>query len=200
MRATLRSLLRVRSLSAVLLLALMAACASTPTIRSNVDPAANFSAYRTFGFLDEVSDSKTSYDSMTQRYLKNAVANEMQARGLQRSDNPDLLVNIHVQSKDKVRVSQTPTGYAGYYGYRGAAYGWGTGVSTTVDNYTEGTLNVDVVDRASRKLVWEGIAVGRISEKARDNPQPAIDAVVKQVFERYPVPLPAASGATSPPA
>jgi hypothetical protein len=192
-------MLRFRPLTAALLLALMAACASKPTIRSNVDPAVNFSGYRTFGFLDEASDTKESYDSMTSRYLKNAVANEMQARGLQRADTPDLLVNIHVQSKDKVRVNQVPTGYAtGYYGYRGGAYGWGTGVSTTVDNYTEGTLNIDVVDRATRKLVWEGIAVGRISDKARDNPQPAIDAVVKQVFERYPAQPPTDSVSTKP--
>jgi uncharacterized protein DUF4136 len=179
-----RVALRLSSLPLALVLVFFAACASKPTIRSNVDPAANFAGYRTFGFLN---DGKSSYDSMTSRYLKDAVTREMQARGLQPADSPDLLVNIHVQSKDKVSVNQVPTGYTmGYYGYRAGAYGWGAGVSTTVENYTEGTLNVDVVDRAANKLVWEGIAVGRISNKARDNPQAAIDAVVKQVFERYP--------------
>lgn len=175
--------LRFRSLPFALLLALFAACASKPTIRSNVDPAANFSGYRTFNFLENHSAGKP-YDSMTTQYLKAAVTREMQARGLQAADAPDLLVVIHVQSKDKVSVSQVPTGY---YGYRAGAYGWGSTVSTTVDNYTEGTLNVDVVERSTNKLVWEGIAVGRINNKARDNPQPAIDTVVKQVFERYPI-------------
>ncbi len=75
-------------------------------------------------------------------------------------------------------------------------YGWGAGVSTSVDNYTEGTLNVDVVDVASKKLVWEGIAVGRIHEKARDDPQPAINEVVRQIFEKLPE---AASGSTAKP-
>jgi hypothetical protein len=173
--------------------ALLVACASKPTIRSNVDPAANFQAYRSFAFFDEATGSKTAYDSFANQYIKSAVVREMQARGLQQAQSPDLLVNIHVQTKDKVRVSETPTGayYGGYYGYRGGMYGWGTGVSTTVDNYTEGTLNIDIIDRATSKLVWEGIAVGRISDKARENPQPAIDAVVKQVFERYPAQPPA---------
>lgn len=175
---------------------LLAACASKPTIRSNVDPAANFANYKTFAFLDEVGGGKAKYDSFASQYIKSAIVREMQARGLQRADAPDLLVNIHVQAKDKVRVSETPTGYyGGYYGYRGGAYGWGAGVSTTVDNYTEGTLNIDVVDRGTSKLVWEGIAVGRISDKARDNPQPAIDAVVKQVFEKFPTQPPAQPGA-----
>lgn len=171
--------------------ALLAACASKPTIRSNLDPAANFSTYRTFAFYDEVGGGKAKYDSFANQYIKNAIVREMQARGLQRADAADLLVNIHVQAKDKVRVSESPAYYGGYYGYRGGAYGWGAGVSTTVDNYTEGTLNIDVVDRGTSKLVWEGIAVGRISDKSRDNPQPAIDAVVKQVFERFPVQPPA---------
>lgn len=190
---------RLRLLSVALFAMLLGACASKPTIRSNVDPAANFSGYRTFGFLDEVSGRKEAYDSLTSQYLKSAVTREMQARGLHSADAPDVLVNIHVQTKDKIRVNQTPTGYSGgYYGYRGSAYGWGTGVSTTVDNYTEGTLNVDVVDRATRKLVWEGIAVGRISDKALNNPQPAIDSVVKQVFERYPTPPVAGEASVKP--
>jgi hypothetical protein len=191
-----RTLLRLRSLPLGLLAVLLVACASKPTIRSNVDPAADFSRYRTFGFFDEATGGKAAYDSFASQYIKNAVVREMQERGLKQAQSPDLLVNVHVQTKDKVRVSETPTGYAGgYYGYRGGMYGWGSGVSTTVDNYTEGTLNIDVIDRATSKLVWEGIAVGRISDKARENPQPAIDAVVKQVFERYPGQPPGAPGA-----
>ena len=183
----------LRLVPIVLTAALLAACASKPTIRSNVDPQANFSSYKTFGFFDETTGRKAAYDSFASQYIKTAVTRELQARGLQKSDTPDLLVNIHVETKDKVDVNQTPSAgyYGGYYGYRGGMYGWGGGVSTTVDNYTEGTLNIDVVDRATSKLVWEGIAVGRISSKARDNPEPAIDAVVKQVFEKYPTQPPA---------
>lgn len=165
--------------------ALLAACASKPTIRSNVDPAADFSSYRTFAYLDETGGRAPTYDSFTARYLKLAIDREMQSRGIQKSSEPQLLVNLHVQTKDKVKVTDTGGSY-GYYGYRSGLYGWDTGVSTHVDNYTEGTLNVDVVDSAAKRLVWEGIAIGRISDKSLDNPQPAIDAVVKQVFERFP--------------
>ena len=81
-----------------------------------------------------------------------------------------------------------------YYGYRGGMYGWGMGVGTetNVQNYTEGTLNIDVVDRAQKKLLWEGVAVGRIREKALNDPQPVIEAVVTQVFEKFPKPAPGA--------
>jgi hypothetical protein len=164
--------------------ALLASCASKPSIRSNQDPAVDFTKYQTFGFFDEVNKRTTAYDSFATRYIKTAVDREMTSRGFQKNEQPQLLVNIHVQTQDKVRVTETPSG--GYYGYRYGMYGWGTGVHTSVDNYTEGTLNVDVIDRAESKLLWEGIAIGRISDKSREDPQTAIDAVVKQVFERFP--------------
>ena len=166
--------------------ALLVSCASKPSIRSNQDPAVNFTQYQTFGFFDEVTKRQAAYDSFATRYIKTAVDREMSSRGFQKNEQPQLLVNIHVQTKDKVKVTETPTGGYGYYGYRYGAYGWGAGVHTTVDNYTEGTLNVDVIDRTQSKLLWEGIAIGRISDKAREDPQTAIDAVVKQVFERFP--------------
>lgn len=164
---------------------LVAACASKPTIRSNQDPATDFTKFQTYGYFDEVTGRTPAYDSFATRYIKTAIDHEMQLRGLQKSNEPQLLVNTHVQTKDKVQVTETP--YAGgYYGYRYGMYGWGAGVSTSVDNYTEGTLNVDVVDASSKKLVWEGIAVGRIHEKSRDDPQPAINEVVRQIFEKFP--------------
>jgi hypothetical protein len=168
----------------MLTVALVTACASKPTIRSNVDPAADFSKFQTYGFFDEVTGRAPTYDSFAMRYIKNAIDNEMQKRGLKKSSNPQLLVNTHVQTKDKMKVSETPSGY---YGYRYGMYGWGAGVSTTVDNYTEGTLNIDVVDSATSRLVWEGVAIGRVHEMSRDDPQPVIDEVVRQVFERFPL-------------
>lgn len=171
---------------AICVAVLMASCASQPSIRTNQDPAADFNAYQTFGYFDEVNERRSAYDSFATRYIKTAVDREMSSRGFRKDEQPQLLVNIHVQAKDKVKVTETPTGAYGYYGYRYGAYGWGAGVQTTVDNYTEGTLNLDVIDRARSRLLWEGIAVGRISDKSRDDPQAAIDAVVKQVFERFP--------------
>jgi hypothetical protein len=178
---TAKTMLRGTLMMAV---ALVAACASKPTIRSNVDPAADFTKYQTYGFFDEVTGRASAYDSFATRYIKTAVDNEMSKRGLKKSSNPQLLVNIHVQTKEKMNVTESPTGY---YGYRSGMYGWGAGVSsTTVDTYTEGTLNVDVIDSTTSRLVWEGVAVGRIHDKARDDPQPAIDEVVQQVFEKFP--------------
>jgi hypothetical protein len=164
----------------------LAACASGPKIRSQSAPGADFSSYRTYGFLDEVAGTQPAYSSFVAQYLKKAVSRELQARGLALAGNPDLLINFNLVTKDKVQISQTPSAYYGYRrGY--AAWGGGVGYATTdVSSYTEGTLNVDVVERAKMQLVWEATAIGRVKDKALENPEPAINQVISQIFEAFP--------------
>ena len=180
--------------------ALLSACASGPTIRSNADPSADFNRYTTYGFIDEVTGKPAQYTSFALQYLNGAISHEMELRGYKKAQDPQLLVNVNVATNDKLSVTQSPSTtagyYGGYYGYRGGMYGWGAGVGygteTNVQQYTEGTLNIDVVDAAQKKLLWEGVAIGRIKEKSLENPKPAIEKVVAQVFEKYPKPAPEA--------
>jgi hypothetical protein len=167
---------------------LFAGCASGPSIFVNTDPAANFAAYRTYGFVAPLGTDRPGYSSMLSQYLRTATARELEARGYQHSDTPDLLINFNVQTKDKIQTTTTPSGpaYGGYYGYRSGYYGvWG-GYDTQVTQYTEGTLTVDVVDAARKQLAWDGTAVGRVREKDRQNLQAAIDKVITQIFAKYP--------------
>ena len=64
---------------------------------------------------------------------------------------------------------------------------WGTyGYETLVDQYKEGTLNIDIVDAARKQLVWEGVAIGRVTQKAIKEREARINAAVKDIFEKYP--------------
>jgi hypothetical protein len=74
----------------------------------------------------------------------------------------------------------------GYYGYRSGFYGGWGGYYTNVDQYTEGTLNIDLVDAKHRQLVWEGVAVGRVTEKHRENREAAINTAVAEIFKKFP--------------
>jgi hypothetical protein len=169
---------------ALLATALAAGCASGPKLYSNQDPAANFSAYRTYNFAPVLGTDRQGYSSLLSQYLKAATAREMEVRGYQKSDNPDLLVNFYVNTKEKIRSQSTPT-TGGYYGYRSGYYGaWG-GYETTVTQYTEGTLTIDLVDASRDQLVWEGTAVGRVSEDVKENLQPRVDQVVTQIFGQF---------------
>jgi hypothetical protein len=175
--------------SSCFLAILLAACASSPTIRSDYDHTANFTGYRTFGYISPLGTDVRGYSTLITQRLKAATQRELESRGYQYSDaHPDLLINFSARLADKVRVSETPAPI-GYYGYRRAAY-YGTwnayAYETWVDQYKEGTLNIDIVDGSRQQLVWEGVAIGRVADEDLANPEPAISRAVAEIFAKYP--------------
>lgn len=177
--------------------AALAGCSSGPDIRADGDPSANMASYKTFGFFDRVSTDKNAYTTIVSTRLKDATRREMEKRGYQYvQSNPQLLANFNVNITDKQDIRSTPSagvGY-GYYGYRAGMYGvWG-GYPQDIEtvNYQEGTLSIDLVDSQKQQLVWQGTAQGRINKESIQNPGPAIDRVVTEIFTKYPVPDPTA--------
>jgi hypothetical protein len=169
---------------------LLAACSSSklfdPKIFINQDPAADFSKYRTYNYEPQLgTDERRGYRSILSTYLIDAMDIQMQQRGYTKSDNPDLLINFYVAKENKIKATQTPTMVGGYYGYRTGYYGAYGGYDTTVTQYTQGTLNIDLVDNSTRTLVWEGVAVGRVTDKARENAQVAVNGAVTDVMASY---------------
>jgi hypothetical protein len=175
----------IRWLLAGVFATLVAGCASTPDVRTSHDPSVDFSRFRTFAFVTPLGTDRAGYESLVSQQLKSSTQREMEARGYQFVQaDPDLLVNFNASLTQQTRVRSDP--YMGYYGYRYGYYGGWPGYSTTVDQYEEGTLNIDVVDARTKRLVWEGVAVGRVTDKARENRGAAIDAAVAQIFQKYP--------------
>jgi hypothetical protein len=179
----------VKLAATALVLMFMAACSSTPDVFVNEDPAADFGKYKTYNFESRLgTDRDDGARSLVSTYLRRAAAREMEARGYQLSDNPDLTVNFFVNTEEKIRSRSVPTA-GGYYGYRGGYYDpWGGygGYETRIDQFTEGTVNFDLVDTRTDQLVWEGAITGKITKEVRDNLQAVCDAVAQEVFASYP--------------
>ena len=180
----------VATIAATILL--ISGCASGPTIFINEDPDADFGKFNTYGFPPALSTDKTGgYGSLLSQYLKNAVSREMEARGYTEADNPDLEVNFYLHTQEKIKTTQTPTS-GGYYGYRGSRYGtWGgygggVGYETRVTQYTEGTLNIDLVANSRDQLVWEAAMVGKISDDVLENLESKVNEAIAEVFLEYP--------------
>jgi hypothetical protein len=172
---------------------LLASCASKPTIETDYDHSIDFSQYTTYGFFNPMGIENPNYSSIYGSIFRAAISKEMESRGYKMSDNPDLMINVSGRLQDKTKVTTTSDPYmgGGYYGYRRGAYGawggYGYGTQTHVSNYTEGTVNVDMVDRAMKRMVWEGVAVGRIDEKRTNEESRAnIHAGIQEMFAGYP--------------
>jgi hypothetical protein len=184
----------VRLLGMLLVLAL-SACAREPVIRTDFDQTADFSRYRTFGFDQDLGTDSGAYSSILTQRLKSAVLHEMVARGyIEQSDAPDLLVNFHSGLKNKVRVTSTPAFWGPWpydiYGYGGGIYGRWTGGYpgwTEVENYTLGSLSIDLVDRVRRQLVWQGVATSEVDDFAEAAPSDQeVAQRIAKIFEGYP--------------
>ena len=196
MNATRRTAAWIAALCASLLLA---GCATGPRISTEADPRANFSAYSTWAFHDPLAVEAYGYETATSEIVKRAVNREMEARGYRYdAENPDLWVNVNAYMQRRTDVSSVPTvDHAFYYSYRHRAYVavpyWND--RTHVRRYTEGTMNVDLVDAAQNRLVWEGIAVGRVGNVTVENREMHINQSIAEIFARYPH----RAGAAAPP-
>jgi len=165
---------------------LVAACQTGPRIRAESAPGIDMARYTTFGFFDPLGTDQHGYTTIATAYLKEAVARELQTRGLHEAANPDLLVNFFIQTKDKIESYPGTLGFGysrfGWHGAWGAAYG-----APDIRTYTEGTLTIDLVDRQKNALAWQGTAIGRLTEHALQQPAVTVDSTVRAIFAKYPV-------------
>ena len=171
---------------------LVTACSSGPDIRSDYDRSVDFGAYKTYNFFNPMGIENPNYSTIYGSVFREAISREMDSRGYVQSDDPDLLLNVSARLQDKTKVTTYNDPYpVGYYGYRRGYYdpwmGYGYGTSTHVSQYTEGTVNIDMVDARAKRMVWEGVAVGRLKEgRSNDEVREAINAGVATMFEGYP--------------
>lgn len=180
----------MKILSQLMLIALLifsSACSVSPKIHSNISPVVDFSQYKTFGYFKHL-DTDKRYESLLSQFLKQATTAEMTRRGFTYSDkNPDLLINFHTNIVNKLKIHQSSVSM-GYYDYRyDFYYGVWPGYQLDVDDYQQGTLNIDIVDRKQNKMIWEGIAIGRLTQDKLDHLQQTIQSTVSEIFTRFPV-------------
>ena len=172
-----------------------------PKASANADSSVDLRQFQTFGWANPIGTDQNGYQSILSQNLKASTQRQLEARGLRYDEaNPQLLVNFNARLDDKMKVSTVPTptmamgvGYGrGYYGYRGGMYGTYPMYQdqTTVSQYKEGTLNIDIVDVSRKQLVWEAVITDTITQKKRDNLQKTVDDYMKAAFKKFPIPLP----------
>ena len=176
-------------LLAVLTLGL-AACASSPTITSNVSPDADFRNFETYGFMSPLgTDRSNGVQTPLSSRLISSMSREMEARGLTGSDSPDLLIDFVVFSEDRIDVRQTPASRTTSV-HRSSSvhrthwhHGWTVWPTyeTTVRQYTQGSLLIDLMDPATSVLIAEGGAQSRITSRSEFTQQD-VDDVVRQIM------------------
>ena len=169
---------------------LLAACATGPKVSTDGDPQADYSRYRTFAFFEPLAVESRGYSTLLSDRLKSEARRQMELRGfVYDAAAPDLQINLNAFVEEKTQVVTTPyVDYGYYYNYRARAY---IGVPvfhdrTHVNRYTEGTINVDLVDAREKRLIWEGVAVGSAAGRSPADRRDRAVASVAKIFESFP--------------
>lgn len=182
---------RLAASTALVAVALLAAgCASGPDIRADYDRAADFSQYRTYGFVAQAGTDTAEFRSLATQTLQAAAAREMESRGYARADSPDLVINFKGKLEEKTDIESTPAPYYGpswgYGGWYGAPWGGYGGTEVTTRRYKVGTLVMDMIDREKRQAVFQGGIEGVVTKEMMENKQAAMNQAVAHIFSRYP--------------
>ena len=163
---------------------MLAACMThePPKAESQAAPDANFASYRTFAWADRPSDAPPI--TLYEQRIRTAIAGEMTKRGYQEvAQKPDLRITYETLHQDKVKSN--PVSFGIGMGSFGGNTGGGVGVNTSgVDSYTEGRLNVRVVDAETNKEVWLGTVVGRMKGEGATDKE--IQPFVAMAMEQFP--------------
>jgi len=195
----------LRTLLLPVLAIFLAACASSPP-KPVVDakPEYNFSQVKKVAFYKKsgqvTGDNPLQLSDMQRNRIDSALELALSKKGLQWVDDAsqaDLLLSWHLatQNKTDVRTYETPT-----YGMASARYGrynryssyncWScspTRTEVSVQNYTEGTFIVDMIDPTLRQSVWRGVTQSRLKGKPQDD-QGKYNAAADAIFASFPPP------------
>ena len=162
-------------------------------VRTDFDPAADFSQYGTFFVLEEAGDATAP--GFWDARIKTAIARTLTAKGWRRVDSPeqaDVAVGYQLTTEERSSYQTVSTGWGGY------GYGWGDWYgppmggmrtsSTTERRYEVGTLIVAMFDVERKQMVYSSTASGEIDERQQtpEQAQADVNGIVDKMLEDFP--------------
>ena len=170
----------------------LSACSSGLTVRSDVDPSADFSQFKTYNFFEPMGIESGYNSPVFGEHYRSAIGGELSRRRYRLADTPDVLINVTIRADDKVRMRSYTTPYmsGGYYGrpggaYAGSAVGVGVSVGPRATESTEASVFIDFVDYEKHQVIWQGVTVIKANDKVAKQLRDAIYTSVNTVFAEY---------------
>lgn len=162
-----------------------------PTVKTDYDKHVNFAQYHTFAFqrgriVSRLGVPDTN-NTLVDGRIRDAVVNQLSAKGLQlNTQSPDLVATYVAGARNKQEIENLgPTPYdspyfGGPFGFRHEGF-WGPGYDQFyVNNYTQGTLILDLIDPHTRQLVWRAYVTQSIDQPDAKTINNAVAAALKQ--------------------
>ena len=183
-----------------LILVLLVGCANEPTYIIDHERSKDFSTLQTYRWWDDDHPTKQaeyrSYNASDKR-MRTYMNRELKSKGFKEAtygQRPDFWIQYNVSTESRMRA----TDISGYYGssgmYGGASvsnYGTSVGIGystgSSVREYKEGTLILDIVDVTSKAVIWRGIAEARLPQSMDQGERNAlVSKVSREILAEFP--------------
>lgn len=167
------------------------------------DHEVDFSSFKTFGLLNWEKYNDEQVSPETKKYILMAIKGELESRGyVYQEKDADLQVSVFIIINEETSYSAYTNHYAGYAGYGSVAFGVGVGSGGTAvgaygygiptypytivnHDYNVGAFVVDLLDHSKKKIVWQGLAKGRIAHE--EGTESSVRKKVGRLFASLPV-------------
>lgn len=164
----------------LLLLFVFTSC-STVRVATDYDKEVNFNQYRSFAFYKPGVDKAQISDLDKKRILR-AIEENLQAKGMNKSEQPDLLVSIFTKEKERIDVYNNNFGY----GWGWSPHWYGGYSTSSVSRTPEGTLFIDLIDAKTNNLVWQGMGSADLVTHDMEKKEARIREIVMKILAEYP--------------
>ncbi len=159
---------------------------------TDVDRTVDFATYKTFAWGEaDINVKNPVYESgLINKNIRRTVETEFAKRGIVQDErNPDFIVSYHTYTENKQQYSRGPYYPYPYYPFRFYPFfywGWPHVYGPPyAEEYTEGTLIIDITDAKSDDLLWRGTVSGRVEDVR--NLQKQIAKGVRAILKKYPL-------------
>lgn len=144
-------------------------------MRVDKSPGTELGAYSTFGFFEHPATDRGAYSSIITAHLRQATRARLERLGYRYDERfPQLRIDFLLNVANRQEIRSGP----------GAFPRLGGSIETV--DYRAGALGIALVDVKAKAVVWQGIAEGRISREASQQPGAALDQIVADLFRDFP--------------
>ncbi|MHC5201544.1 DUF4136 domain-containing protein [Myroides sp. LJL119] len=161
-------------------------------VSSNYNQSVNFNQFKTYNFFQEGID-KCNLNSLAKTAVLQAIEADLATKGyVKTTNNPQILVNIFTKTQKEYDIQNNydyPDFYEpyGYYGGWGYAPYWDPQETTTVTTELEGELYIDILNPATKTLIWQGKGTGLVGgANTEAKVQALVQKYVTSILANYP--------------
>ncbi len=164
------------------LFASLAGCSSM-SVNYDYNHETDFRQYQTYDWIErpaQLVSGHLAQNPLSYQRAVNAAELTLEAKGFRKDTrNPEMLIAVHGNVEDRVDVRN----WNYHYGYWGPWYGGGV----EVNQWTEGTLILDIVSAESHELIWRGWASAAM-DPGQSGQGEKITQAVGRILENFPPP------------